>query len=393
MTGLATARPSVGLFTYSTQPRGSVVHTTYLAEALHDAGWDVTVYALDKDGRGLFRPLSAPVCLVPAGPAPDSTVALVHQRAAELTAFLTARGRRHDLYHAQDCLTANALLGLHHEPLVVRTIHHVERFADPELAACQRRSIRGATLCLAVSDTAARDAWRAFGVTIARVGNGVAAERFQTPDLDREQAWRRRMDGAGPLVLAVGGVEERKNTVRVLGAFARLHAEQPGARLWILGGASVLDHGAYRAAYLAALARLPPATRAAVSELGVVPDPDVPSIMRVASVLALPSLQEGFGLAALEALAAGLPAVVSGAPPFTEYLDASCAVLVDPQAEDAIASGLRQALVTAPARREAGRLRAEALSWARVARQHIHHYTALLGGWRPDGRPARRAEA
>ncbi|MBV9946792.1 MAG: MSMEG_0565 family glycosyltransferase, partial [Myxococcales bacterium] len=49
--------PSVGLFTYSTLPRGSVVHTAALAEALHAAGCDVTVYALDKERRGFFRPL------------------------------------------------------------------------------------------------------------------------------------------------------------------------------------------------------------------------------------------------------------------------------------------------------------------------------------------------
>ena len=42
--------PAVGLFTYSTVPRGSVVHTAYLADALADAGVDVTVFALDKDG-------------------------------------------------------------------------------------------------------------------------------------------------------------------------------------------------------------------------------------------------------------------------------------------------------------------------------------------------------
>ena len=44
--------PAVGLFTYSTAPRGSVVHTAHLADALADAGVDVTVFALDKDGAG-----------------------------------------------------------------------------------------------------------------------------------------------------------------------------------------------------------------------------------------------------------------------------------------------------------------------------------------------------
>jgi glycosyltransferase-like protein len=373
--------PSLGLFTYSTHPRGSVVHTAYLADALQAAGWDVTVYALDKDGRGFFRPLRARLCLVPAWPAPVSTAALVRQRATELTAYLRTDGRKHDLYHAQDCLTANALLELPGSRLLVRTVHHVEHFVDPELAACQERSIKGAALCLAVSETAAREVQRSFGVRTGRVSNGVAIERFDTVDARRVAVWQQRLGaGVGPLILAVGGVEERKNTARILGAFARIHAQQPGARLWILGGASVLDHGAYRAHFASELALLPLGTRSAVTELGVVPDADVPALFRVASALALPSLQEGFGLAALEALAAGLPAVVSAAPPFTEYLDESCAVMVDPLSEEAIAEGLRRAIAAPAALVVAGRRRAYELSWRRVARMHIEHYKALLAG-------------
>ena len=64
---------SVGLFTYSTLPRGSVVHTANLADALHDAGVDVTVYALDKDRRGFYRPLRARLTLVAASPTPCTT--------------------------------------------------------------------------------------------------------------------------------------------------------------------------------------------------------------------------------------------------------------------------------------------------------------------------------
>ncbi len=50
-----------------------------------------------------------------------------------------------------------------------------------------------------------------------------------------------------PILLAVGGVEERKNTVRLLQAFAALHAQYPSVRLVIAGGASILDHDAYQA--------------------------------------------------------------------------------------------------------------------------------------------------
>ena len=373
-------RLSIGLFTYSTLPRGSVVHTAALADALVDAGHDVTVYALDKDGRGFFRPLRARLRLVPASPAPESTAALVRRRAGELASFLVRRAPAHDVHHAEDCLSASGLLAarLHgHALTLVRTVHHVEDFTDPFLAACQTRSVREADLCLTVSEAARRDVRRQFGVDGAVVGNGVDVARLRRRSAARRQAWRARLGGRRPLVLAVGGVEERKNTLCTLAAFARLRARWPDAQLVILGGATVLDHGAYRAVFDRARAALPPAARAAVVELGVVADDDVPALLQLADVMALPSLHEGFGLAALEALAVGLPLVASARPPFTEYLDSRCAVLVDPRSEAAVAAGLDQALRPSPARRRAGRRVAEAHSWSGVAARHVAAYQSL----------------
>ncbi len=372
--------PSIGLYTYSTLPRGSVVHTACLADALVDLGYDVTVYALDKDARGFFRPLRARLRLVPAGRAPSSTAALVRQRSDELASYLIAHGEAHDVHHAQDCLSAAGLLAaraLGRRLRLARTVHHVEAFADPYLARCQERSIREAELCFTVSEAARADVQHVFGVDSLIVGNGVDARRFSDVLVSRLRVWRARLGAGAPVVLAVGGVEERKNTLRLLGAFARLHAQRPDARLWILGGATVLDHGAYRAEFDRARDRLPPETRAAVIELGVVPEADVPALFQLADVVAMPSLHEGFGLAALEALAAGRPLVASARAPFTEYLDAGCAVLVDPLSEEAIATGLDDALVASPARREAGRRRAEAHSWAGVAARHARLYPTL----------------
>jgi glycosyltransferase-like protein len=393
---------SIALYTYSTLPRGSVVHTANLADALHDAGCQVTVYALDKDGRGFFRPLRASLCLVPASPTPGTTAELVRTRALELAEHLTRLGASHDIHHAEDCLTASGLLQFRSGGRaidLVRTVHHIEAFSDPFLDACQRRSILEARLCLTVSQATARDVTRKLGVHTMPITNGVDVDRFTRVDPRRLAKWTQALYAtSGPAILAVGGVEERKNTLGILRAFARVRDAFPDARLWILGGASVLDHGAYRTAYEHELRALPAETRAAVTEIGVVDDADVPAIFRLASVLAFPSLHEGFGLAALEALAAGLPVVASHHPPLTEFLDESCAVLVDPASPADIARGIVAALggagdaalggagVTALGgapggpgmRREAGRRRALAHSWSRVALLHLDHYRRLL---------------
>ncbi|HVR62800.1 MAG TPA: glycosyltransferase, partial [Polyangia bacterium] len=127
-----------------------------------------------------------------------------------------------------------------------------------------------------------------------------------------------------------------------------------------------------------ALSALPPATRAAVIELGVVADADVPALFHLASVVALPSLHEGFGLAALEALAAGIPLVASGQRPFTEFLDPSCATLIDPYSVAYIADGLRRALEAPAAQCAAGRRRARKHSWSAVAAAHASSYERTI---------------
>jgi glycosyltransferase-like protein len=374
------SRRSIGLYTYSTVPRGSVVHAAAVADALADAGWDVTLYALDKDGRGFFRPVRARLRLIPAGPAPATTAALVRQRADEIASFLRLAGANHALHHAEDCLTASGLLRARARGLpltVLRTVHHVERFADRELAACQEASIRQAAGCFAVSEAVRRDVAATFGVGASVVGNGVDVRRFQGVDAARLAGWRARLGSGGPLVLAVGGVEERKNSTRLLQAFARLRERHAAARLWILGGATVLDHGAARAQFQAALAALP-GMGEAVAELGVVPEADVPALYRLADVVALPSLHEGFGLAALEALAAGAPLVASNRPPLTEFLDRSCAELVDPLSVGSIAGGLARALAAGGRLRGEARRRAEQHTWSRVAARHAELYERTL---------------
>ncbi|MGL1213324.1 glycosyltransferase, partial [Vibrio parahaemolyticus] len=88
-------------------------------------------------------------------------------------------------------------------------------------------------------------------------------------------------------------------------------------QLVIAGGASLLDHSDYQQRFDAALAALavPADGPAPVIRTGPLAQPDMPALYRLADALAFWSLREGFGLAVLEAMASGVPAVVSRIAP------------------------------------------------------------------------------
>ncbi|MEL6061688.1 MULTISPECIES: MSMEG_0565 family glycosyltransferase [unclassified Methylobacterium] len=375
----------VAILTHSTNPRGGVAHGLALAEALCALGHEAVVHAPDPSGRGFFREAACPTVSVAARPVVGSTVALVRTRIDEyLRHFATPAARDFDVFHAHDGIGGNALATLTRRRLIpgfVRTVHHVDRFADPVLADWQERSIREAGRLLCVSRLWADWLRDERGTEAGIVGNGVDLSVYREAPAEADAALRDRWGlGPGPLVLSVGGFEERKNTLGIIAGFARLHARFPNAQLVVAGGASLLDHAAYRARCRAALdaAGLTLGPGAAVIETGPVPQDAMPALYRSADLLAFPSWTEGFGLCVLEAMACGTPAIVSDRAPFTEYLAPTDALFVDPAAPDALADAMAAALVPEiRARlRAAGRARAATLSWRACAERHHAAYTA-----------------
>jgi glycosyltransferase-like protein len=288
-----------------------------------------------------------------------------------------------DVWHAQDGISGNALATLRERGLIAgfaRTVHHVDSFADPRLAALQARAIAAADRLFAVSRLWRDRLAREFHHVPHLIGNGVDTERF-SPAMDATDAALRsllNLPAGVKVFLAIGGVETRKNTIGILEAFRLLHAGHPSSCLVIAGGASLLDHDAYQTAFAAAVAAsgLP---EGAVIATGPLPQALMPALYRAADALVFPSVKEGFGLVVLEAMASGVPVVTSRIAPFTEYLGDSDAAWCDPHDTASIAAAMAAALE--PQARAAFQTRGFAVAarhdWTKAACAHLPAYEAL----------------
>ena len=381
----------IALLTHSTNPRGGVAHCLGLAEALCAMGHEAVVHAPDPAGRGFFRKAACPTVSVAAEPFHGATVDLVRNRINDyLRHFATPLACNFDVFHAHDGIGGNALATLRRRRLIpgfVRTVHHVDRFSDPQLAHWQDRAIREATSLLCVSDVWADWIAGAFGFQPDVIGNGVDLSVFREQPTQADATVRQRWGlGQGPIVLSVGGYEARKNTVSIIEAFATLRERHPQAQLVVAGGASLLDHGPYRARCRAALSErgLSVGPSKAVVETGPLAQDEMPALYRIADMLAFPSLKEGFGLCVLEAMASGTPAIVSRLPPFTEYLGPGDALFVDPDAPGDIAAAMGTALEPGmrAGLRQAGLALAAEHSWRACAERHLDAYAACADAGR-----------
>ena len=156
-------------------------------------------------------------------------------------------------------------------------------------------------------------------------------------------------------VLFVGTPEPRKNLTRLADAVGRA-----GLRL-VVAGAGGWGDGR-------------PST--GVEWLGRVDDATLHALYAGAACLAIPSLDEGFGLPAVEAMAVGCPVVAARAGALPEICG-DAAVLVDPRDTESIAAGLLEALARADELRELGRARAAQYTWERSAELLVSAWQSL----------------
>lgn len=168
-----------------------------------------------------------------------------------------------------------------------------------------------------------------------------------------------------PYLLYVGDITRRKNLPRMLAGFAHSDARR-SHRLVIAGSAAFGSRETYEEIH-----RLGIADRVVLP--GFVPDELLPQLYAHADALLFATLYEGFGLPAVEALAAGTPVVGGIHGSVAEVTDGHCE-MVDPYDVDAIRAGIEGALAWDEERRLAARNHARRLTWSRCAEGTLRVY-------------------
>jgi glycosyltransferase involved in cell wall biosynthesis len=230
-------------------------------------------------------------------------------------------------------------------------------------AAQARDAATRSDLIIAVSDFTATQVHEVLGVEWSRlrvIHHGVRGPGPSSPRVKREN-----------LILHVGAIQARKNISRLITAFERTPR---GWRLVLagsagFGGESILDR-------IAASPR-----RNDIVVTGYVSPGTLVRLYARATIFAFPSLDEGFGMPVLEAMAWGVPVITSNRSALPEVAG-DAALLVDPEDESEIAYGLNTLINEEGLRRvliEKGRQRAAAFRWQDAVERTWAVYREIAG--------------
>lgn len=269
-------------------------------------------------------------------------------------------------------------------PRVV-TVHDLTFFEHPEwherskvvfFRRMMAASVHRADAIVAVSPHTARrlTAVLAPSAPVVVAEHGVDHTRFRTED--RDDLARLAAHGIRPPYFAFAAtLEPRKDVPNLIAAFARFAPSRPELRLVVAGrdgwGAIPVRDAAARSGCTTQILRS-----------GWMPAELLPAFFRQAVAVVYPSLEEGFGLPALEALACGAPLITTTGSAMEDVVG-DAAVLVPPRDPDRLAAAMVRVLDDPDTRdrlRVTGPPRAATFTWERSVDRHLDAYAAALGG-------------
>jgi glycosyltransferase involved in cell wall biosynthesis len=267
---------------------------------------------------------------------------------------------RFDVFHLSDWL---------HPPQVggarATTIHdlvplHFPDLVHPRTVRMHTASYLNAQTCdvvFANSEFTAVDVAERLRVAPERI-------RIAYPGIDpRFSPEGRRAELGAPYILTVSTLEPRKNLELLLEAFALVRRAKPELVLAVAGG---IGRGASA-----------PAAGGHVRLLGYVSDDELATLYRGAAAFAYPSTFEGFGIPIVEALASGVPAVVSAHSSLDEAAG-EAAFRADPSSAEAFAEALERALDHGAELRTAGLDHARRFTWRACGEAVLRGYESVL---------------
>jgi glycosyltransferase involved in cell wall biosynthesis len=257
----------------------------------------------------------------------------------------------------------------------VVTIHDLHFLAHPDRTSAEirrdyatlvRAHAHRADRIIVVSKFVAGEVQRLLDIPADRISvcaNG--APEWKGPPADSD---------AGGYLLYTGTIEPRKNVGGLLDAYARLIARRPNTPRLVIAGRA--EHGS--AAVLARLNEPPLAGN--VEYRGYVPASDREALFKGAHAFVLPAFDEGFGIPAVEAMAAGVPVVVSNRGALPEVVG-DAGLFIDPDDIESLTSALDRMLRDSDLRASCARRgldRARRFTWTQTARDVRRAYEDAL---------------
>lgn len=233
------------------------------------------------------------------------------------------------------------------------------------------RKLRSTPAVIAISEQVKRDACDLLQISPERIHviyHGVDHAHY-CPSRGRG-----RFAGQPPYIVHIGGRNANKNQAGLLRAFARLKGKRDLSDLHLLFAGPWHQEDVQ---WLAAEKRRLGFQEDEVRHVGYVAYDDLPSLYGNAAAFAFPSLEEGFGLPILEAMASGAPVVTSSRSSLQEVAG-HAALLADPLDDTALAAALGRVIKEpglADTLRQAGLVRAREFSWTKTAQATLHLLT------------------